>query len=65
MKHSNLSTIPKKGRTKPSPLVKCTACGWRLMDKVTSTAGIIKIKCPHCHQVVTVDLSLRRGRSLY
>lgn len=45
-------------------IVKCTACGWRLMDKVTSTAGIIKIKCPHCHQVVTVDLSLRRARPL-
>lgn len=46
-------------------IVKCTSCGWRLMDKVTSTAGIIKIKCPHCHQVVTVDLSLRRARPLY
>lgn len=46
-------------------IVKCTACGWRLMDKVTPTAGKIQIKCPRCHHVILVDLSLRRGRPMY
>ena len=46
-------------------IVKCPSCGWRLMDKVTPTAGKIQIKCPRCRHVITVDLSLRRSRPMY
>lgn len=39
---------------------RCPACNWRIFDKVTPTTGIIEIKCPNCHRVVSVDLSFRR-----
>lgn len=42
-------------------VVKCPICGWRIMDKITPTSGTIEIKCPKCHKVVSVDLSLRRS----
>lgn len=42
-------------------IVRCPECRWRVMDKKSPTSGRIEIKCPHCHKIVTVDLSLRRG----
>lgn len=41
-------------------VVRCPKCDWRIMDKVSPTSGKIEIKCPHCHRIVEVDLSLRR-----
>lgn len=42
-------------------IVRCKNCGWRIFDKVTMTTGVIELKCPNCHRVVEVDLSLRKG----
>ncbi len=41
-------------------IVSCPKCGWRILDKVTPASGCIAIKCQRCHQVVNIDLSLRR-----
>ena len=46
-------------------IVRCKHCGWRIFDKVTMTIGVIELKCPNCHKVVEVDLSLRRGNVKY
>ena len=46
-------------------IVRCKNCGWRIFDKVTMTTGVIELKCPNCHRVVEVDLSLRRGTVKY
>ncbi len=43
-------------------IVKCPRCLWRMFDKVTATSGVIQTKCPKCHNVVKVDLSLRKVR---
>lgn len=42
-------------------IVKCPKCEWRIFDKVTPTSGVIELKCPNCHKVVSVDLSLRKS----
>ena len=42
-------------------IVKCKNCGWRILDKVTPTTGIIEIKCCRCGKIANVDLSLRRS----
>ena len=39
---------------------KCPVCGWRILDKVTPTTGIIEMKCPNCRKIVEVNLSYRR-----
>ena len=39
---------------------RCPNCGWRVLDKVTATSGIIELKCPRCGKSVRIDLSLRR-----
>lgn len=39
-------------------IVRCKNCGWRIFDKVTMTTGVIELKCPNCHRVVEVDLSI-------
>ena len=36
-----------------------------IFDKVTMTTGVIELKCPNCHRVVEVDLSLRKGTVKY
>ena len=41
-------------------VVRCPNCEWRILDKISLTSGKIEIKCPHCHSVVKIDLSLRR-----
>lgn len=41
-------------------IVKCPRCNWRILDKVTATTGVIETKCPNCHKIVSLDLSLRR-----
>lgn len=47
--------------TKPMKvIVRCKECGWRILDKVTPTTGIIEVKCQRCGTVSKVDLSLRR-----
>ena len=46
-------------------IVRCKNCGWRIFDKVTMTTGVIELKCPNCHRVVEVDLSLRKGMVKY
>lgn len=38
---------------------RCPKCNWRILDKVTPTAGVIEMKCPRCKTVVRIDLSLR------
>ncbi len=38
---------------------KCPNCGWRVLDKITPTTGIIELKCPKCGRPVTIDLSCR------
>jgi len=38
-------------------IVKCSICGWRLLDRVTATTGIIELKCPRCGKIVKIDLS--------
>lgn len=40
--------------------VRCPKCNWRIMDKLSPTTGKVEIKCPRCHNVVEVDLALRR-----
>lgn len=44
--------------------VRCPKCDWRVMDKLLPATGKVKIKCPRCHQIVEVDLALRR-RAVY
>ena len=44
--------------------VRCPKCDWRVMDKQPPATGKVKIKCPRCHNVVEVDLALRR-KALY
>ena len=39
---------------------KCPVCGWRILDKVTPTTGIIEMKCPNCRKIVEVNLSYRK-----
>lgn len=38
---------------------RCPYCGWRVLDKVTATSGIIELKCPRCGRSVKIDLSFR------
>ena len=38
---------------------RCPNCGWRVLDKITPTAGIIELKCPKCDKPVMIDLSYR------
>jgi phage FluMu protein Com len=50
--------------SEPIPvMVKCPFCGWRILDKLSPTSGLIRTKCPRCRRVVQVDLSLRRVRA--
>ena len=39
----------------------CPVCGWRLVDKVTPTSGIIEIKCPRCTNIVKINLAYRNA----
>ncbi len=38
---------------------RCPNCGWRVLDKITPTTGIIELKCPKCDKPVMIDLSYR------
>ena len=40
----------------------CPTCGWRVLDKITPTSGMIEMKCPHCRSVITINLAYRRMR---
>lgn len=40
---------------------KCPNCGWRILDKVTPTSGVIEMKCPNCRRIVKIDLSYRKS----
>lgn len=42
---------------------KCPVCGWRVMDKVTPTSGVVELKCTNCHNIVRIDLSYRVSRA--
>ena len=42
---------------------KCPVCGWRVMDKVTPTSGVVEVKCCNCHNIVQIDLSYRVSRT--
>lgn len=44
---------------------QCPNCGWRILDKVTATTGIIELKCPRCGKVVMINLSFRRARTAH
>lgn len=39
--------------------VYCPVCEKRAIDKLSPTQGKIRIKCPHCNKLITVDLSFR------
>ena len=41
---------------------KCPNCGWRIIDKLSPTTGIVELKCSHCGQRVVIDLAFRRAR---
>ena len=43
----------------------CPLCGRRLLDKTNQAPVEITLKCPHCHKIVSVNLSLRRGNISY
>ena len=47
--------------------MKCPRCGKRAFDisVLPKIPVIIELKCPNCHRVVEVDLSLRRGNVKY
>ena len=38
---------------------KCPSCGWRILDRVTPSSGIIELKCPKCGKYVRLNLSFR------
>lgn len=38
----------------------CPVCKWRIFDKVTPTTGVIQLKCPNCHRIVTINLAFRK-----
>ena len=42
---------------------KCPNCGWRVLDKITPTTGVIELKCPKCEKPVKIDLSYRLARN--
>ena len=52
-------------RLEQKVIVRCKKCGWRILDKVTTTTGTIELKCPRCGNINEIDLSLRRGRVKY
>lgn len=52
-------TLSEKKRTGIRVSKKCPKCGWRVMDKVTPTSGVVEIKCSNCHSIVQIDLSCR------
>lgn len=39
--------------------IRCPYCNQRLLDKVTPVNGFIKMKCPRCKTLATLNLSLR------
>ena len=39
--------------------VYCPNCKKRVLDKISPTSGKIETKCPHCKQIVAIDLSFR------
>lgn len=45
-------------------IVKCPKCNHRILDKVSETGGIIALKCPHCGNIVKIDLSYRKNGGL-
>lgn len=40
--------------------VRCSKCGYKVLDKVSATSGKIAIKCTRCRSIVEIDLSLRK-----
>lgn len=42
---------------------RCPNCGWRVLDKITPTTGIIELKCSRCGKPVKIDLSYRLSAS--
>lgn len=40
-------------------IVYCPECKKRVFDKVSPANGLIEIKCPHCHKLVTINLAFR------
>lgn len=45
-------------------VVCCPSCNRRVLDKITTTSGVIRLKCPHCGRVVLLDLA-QRGEVRY
>ena len=43
---------------------RCPKCNWRILDKVTPTTGVIKLKCPRCKNEIEIDLSVRLNRQM-
>ena len=41
-------------------IVKCSKCGYKILDKVSATSGKIAIKCTRCKSIIEIDLSLRK-----
>ncbi len=51
--------MPEKNRDEMRVSKKCPNCGWRVLDKITPTTGVIELKCPKCARPVKINLSYR------
>ena len=53
--------MAEKKKTEIRVSKKCPICGWRVMDNVTPTSGVVELKCVNCRNIVQIDLSYRRA----
>jgi DNA-directed RNA polymerase subunit RPC12/RpoP len=60
IQNKKTAPIVNKDKTTVRVVKKCPVCGWRILDKVTPTTGIIEMKCPNCRKIVEVNLSYRK-----
>ncbi len=42
-------------------MVYCTVCNRRLIDKLSPSEGTIRVKCPHCNNLITINLAFRKN----
>ena len=50
----------------PTPVkvaLRCDRCHRVVAYKLTSTSGLLQIKCPKCGKELALDLSLRRAKT--
>lgn len=44
-------------------IVFCPMCKKRALDVMSPIEGTVRIKCPNCHNFVTIDLQFKRDFS--